>query len=306
MFILELEKELRMNRRTSLKVVGASIFGFALYKTWRVEMINGLLNTSSKTERMPVLFIGHGSPMNAIENNDYTRALAEIGRNIPRPRAILVVSAHWLTEGTWVTEMDRPKTIHDFHGFPQALFNVQYPAPGSPEIARLVQEVSSQQKVQGDRETWGLDHGTWSVLRHIYPEATIPVLQLSLNISQRPGYHADLGKQLSKLRDNGVLILGSGNLVHNLRQIQWEPNAKPYDWAIEYDEWLKERLLARDFNSVLNNFHGTAAGKLSIPTLDHYYPLHYILGAANARDELKFEYEEFQNGSISMRSFRLG
>ena len=153
---------------------------------------------------------------------------------------------------------------------------------------------------------WGLDHGTWSVLRHMYPDANIPVLQLSLYMSQPPEYHVNLGKQLSKLRDKGVLILGSGNLVHNLRNIRWEPNAQPFDWAIEYDDWLKKKLVDRDFSAVLNDFNLTTAGKLSVPTLDHYYPLHYILGAANDRDELNFEFEELQNGSISMRSFRLG
>jgi 4,5-DOPA dioxygenase extradiol len=268
------------------------------------QMMNGLLNTT-KTERMPILFVGHGSPMNAIEKNDYTEALTKIGKNIPKPRAILVVSAHWLTEGTWVTEMNRPKTIHDFHGFPQALFDIQYPAPGCPEIAKRILDVSSP-KIQGDQGTWGLDHGTWSVLRHMYPDATIPVLQLSLNISEKPEYHENLGKQLAQLRENGVLIIGSGNLVHNLRQIRWESNAKPFDWAIEYDEWIKARLLARDFSAVLNDFHSTTAGKLSIPTLDHYYPLHYTLGAATEKDELKFEYSKIQNGSISMLSFRLG
>lgn len=268
-------------------------------------MINTLLDGTS-TEKMPVLFIGHGSPMNAIDTNEFTRTLTTLGKNLPKPKAILVVSAHWMTEGSWVTEMATPKTIHDFHGFPQALFDIRYPAPGSPETAKLIQEMTSQPKIHGDHEMWGLDHGTWSVLRHMYPEANTPVLQLSLNMSQPPEYHFNLGKQLAKLRDKGVLILGSGNLVHNLRQIRWEPDAKPYDWAVEYDEWLKNKLLGRDFHAVLNDFHSTTAGRLSVPSLDHYLPLHYILGAATDRDELKFEYEELQNGSISMRSLRLG
>lgn len=258
------------------------------------------------TERMPVLFIGHGSPMNAIEINNYTKTLNALGKNLPKPKAILMVSAHWMTEGTYITEMQNPKTIHDFYGFPQKLFDVQYPAPGSPEIAKLVQETVLDPKVHGDKEMWGLDHGTWSVLRHMYPDADIPVMQLSIYMAQPPEYHVKLGQQLSKLRDQGVLILGSGNLVHNLRQIKWEPNAQPFDWAIEFDQWLKEKLVDRDFKAVQNDFHKTKAGKLSVPTLDHYLPLHYILGAADSRDELKFEYEEMQNGSISMRSFRLG
>lgn len=258
------------------------------------------------TERMPVLFIGHGSPMNAIEINNYTKTLNALGKNLPKPKAILMVSAHWMTEGTYITEMQNPKTIHDFYGFPQKLFDVQYPAPGSPEIAKLVQETVLVPKVHGDKEMWGLDHGTWSVLRHMYPDADIPVMQLSIYMAQPPEYHVKLGQQLSKLRDQGVLILGSGNLVHNLRQIKWEPNAQPFDWAVEFDNWLKEKLVDRDFKAVQNDFHKTKAGQLSVPTLDHYLPLHYILGAADSRDELKFEYEEMQNGSISMRSFRLG
>jgi 4,5-DOPA dioxygenase extradiol len=183
---------------------------------------------------------------------------------------------------------------------------IQYPAPGSPETAKLIQEMTSKPKVHGDREMWGLDHGTWSVLRHLYPEADIPVLQLSLNMAEPPEYHVKLGEQISKLRDKGILILGSGNLVHNLHKIRWESDAKPYDWAIEFDEWLKKKISERDFGAVLNDFHRSTAGTLSVPTLDHYYPLHYILGAADDRDELKFEYEEVQNGSISIRSFRLG
>lgn len=166
--------------------------------------------------------------------------------------------------------------------------------------------MTSRPKIHGDQEMWGLDHGSWSVLRHLYPAADIPVLQLSLYMAQPPEYHFKLGQQLSKLRDAGILILGSGNLVHNLRQIRWEPNARPYDWAVEFDEWLKKKLSERDFSAVLNDFHRSEAGNQSVPTLDHYYPLHYILGAADDRDELNFEYEELQNGSISMRSFRLG
>lgn len=257
-------------------------------------------------ERMPVLFIGHGSPMNAIDSNLYTQTLNALAPKIPKPRAILVISAHWMTEGTWITEMSQPKTIHDFYGFPQALFDVQYPAPGSPDVAKLVQQTILEPKIHGDTEKWGLDHGTWSVLRHMYPDAHIPVLQLSLNMKQPIEYHIRLGHELTKLRDKGILIIGSGNLVHNLRTIRWEPEAQPYDWALEFDEWLKTKLNDRDFSTVLNDFHKTKAGQLSIPTLEHYLPLHYVLGAADAKDKLSFEFEEMQNGSISMRSFSLG
>lgn len=268
-------------------------------------MIDKLLNGPS-TQRMPVLFIGHGSPMNAIETNAYTKTLSQLGRRLPKPQAILVVSAHWMTEGTFVTEMAKPKTIHDFYGFPQELFDVQYPAPGSPEIARVIRETIIDPQVHGDREMWGLDHGTWSVLRHLYPAADIPVLQLSIYMSQPPEYHVKIGKQLSKLRERGVLILGSGNLVHNLRQIRWEPNAQPFDWAVEFDEWLKKRIIDRDFQAVQNDYHTTRAGQLSVPSMDHYFPVHYVLGATDEKDQLTFEYEEMQNGSISMRSFSFG
>lgn len=294
-----------MNRRTAFLALGGAAIGISIFKFSRYSMLNKLFDAPN-TERMPVLFIGHGSPMNAIDSNPFTQTLNLLGEILPKPKAILVVSAHWMTEGSWITEMAQPKTIHDFYGFPQALFDIQYPAPGSPEVAKLIRETVQDQKIHADTEAWGLDHGTWSVLRHIYPKADIPVLQLSLHMEKPNQYHVDLGKELSSLRDKGVLIIGSGNLVHNLRNIRWEPNAKPYDWAIEYDEWLKNKLQNKDFSSVLNDYHQTSAGKLSIPTLEHYLPLHYILGAADKSDELKFEYEELQNGSISMRSFSLG
>lgn len=256
--------------------------------------------------KMPVLFVGHGSPMNAIDNNDYSRALTELGLKLPIPKAILVISAHWVTKGTFVTSMKNPKTIHDFYGFPQALFDVQYPAPGSPEVAELITATPFQPKIQGDSDSWGLDHGTWSVLRHLYPEANIPVLQLSLDLTQPLEYHVNLGQQLTRLRDQGILLVGSGNLVHNLGLIRWKTDAAPFDWAIEFDEWVKEKLLARDFDSVLNNFNKSKAGQLSVPTLEHYLPLHYVLGATLPEDDLRFEFEGIQHGSISMRSFSLG
>lgn len=293
---------IKMTRRGTLITLGAASVGLL---TTRYFMMDKLMNQAT-TERMPVLFIGHGSPMNAIDTNPYTKTLNRLGAALPKPKAILTISAHWITNGTWVTEAAKPETIHDFGGFPQALFDVQYPAPGSPEIAKLVQDTILNPKVQGDQSQWGLDHGAWSVLRHMYPLADIPVLQLSIDMRQPAEYHMNLGQQLSKLRDKGVLILGSGNLVHNLRQIRWEADAKPFDWAVEFDEWIKNKIVNGDFNSAIKDFHTTTAGKLSVPTLDHYLPLHYILGASDTKDQLKFEYEEMQNGSISMRSFSLG
>lgn len=256
--------------------------------------------------RMPVLFIGHGSPMNAIEENEFTECLQQLGKRLPTPKAILCISAHWLTDGTWVTHMPHPKTIHDFYGFPQALFDVEYPAPGSQELADLVQSTVEKPKVHPDNETWGLDHGTWSVLRHLYPQATIPVVQLSIYFEQSGEYHYRIGQQLKSLRDQGILIIGSGNVVHNLPKIAWENNAKPYPWAIEFDAWIKEMLIERNIKALTTQYDNTQAGQLSVPTPDHYYPLLYTLGAADDEDELSFIYEGIQNSSISMRTLSFG
>ena len=257
----------------------------------------------SSSEKMPVWFIGHGSPMNAIDDNAFTQSLKGMRASCPSPKAILCISAHWMTEGSWVTAMENPKTIHDFYGFPQKLFEVQYPAPGSPEIADLVSKISSDPRVHKDHEMWGLDHGTWSVLRHIFPEAEIPVLQLSLHMEKPPSYHFRLGEMLKPLRDQGILIVGSGNIVHNLHVIKWGPNPEPYDWAIEFDQWAKEKLEERDFNAFITDCRQTEAGKKSIPTFEHYFPLLYALGASDEKDRLHFEFEEIHNASISMRTF---
>ncbi len=241
--------------------------------------------------------------MNAIADNAFTRALGQIRHQFPTPKAILCVSAHWMTEGTWVTAMPKPKTIHDFYGFPPALSQIQYPAPGSLDFA---QNVRAAVGAHLDTEMWGLDHGAWAVLRHIYPNADVPVLQLSLHLEKPIAYHFELGKKLRALRDAGVLIIGSGNVVHNLRTIKWEKNAEPYPWAREFDEWIKAKLLARDFDAIIHRFAESEAGRLSVPTTEHYLPLLYVLGAVDENDALRFEYEEIQNGSISMRSLSFG
>jgi 4,5-DOPA dioxygenase extradiol len=253
-------------------------------------------------KKTPVLFIGHGSPMNALADNDFTRSLDRLRALCPSPRAVLCISAHWMTEGSWVTHMAQPKTIHDFYGFPQALFDVQYPAPGSPETAELVAATVQRPQVHLDDEMWGLDHGAWSVLRHIYPAADVPVLQLSLYMEQPPEYHLALGRALRPLRDQGVLIVGSGNIVHNLRRIRWEPGAMPYDWAVEFDAWARDRISVRDAAALATQFTATEAGRLSVPTTEHYLPLLYVMGAAEEGDSLRFEYEGIENGSISMRT----
>lgn len=270
------------------------------------SVINNLLLNKKNGQRMPVIFMGHGSPMNAIDDNRYTRALHQIGTELPVPAAILCISAHWMTEGTWVTHMEHPRTIHDFYGFPQELFDVQYPAPGSPELAELVQQDVKTPQIHADDKAWGLDHGTWSVLKHMYPAADIPVVQLSLDMTKGPAYHFELAQQLKALRERGVLILGSGNIVHNLRQIRWEANAQPHDWALEFDQWMKTKLEQRDFHAIQHDYLKTAAGRLANPSQDHYYPLLYTLGASLPDDNLSFIYEEMQNASLSMRSVRLG
>ena len=253
-------------------------------------------------KKIPIMFIGHGSPMNAIESNPFTEKLKQIRELYPMPEAIVCISAHWLTDGTWVTRMKNPRTIHDFYGFPQSLFDIQYKAPGSPKTADLIITNITSTKVEADEKNWGLDHGTWSVLRHIYPEANVPVVQLSIDISKPAQYHYNLGTQLKTLREHQVLIVGSGNIVHNLSKIKWESKAKPYDWAIEYDQWVKKQLIERNFKSLIDEYTTSQAGKLSVPTPEHYYPLLYILGASCENDSLKFEFEEIQNGSISMRT----
>ena len=257
-------------------------------------------------QRLPVLFIGHGSPMYAIEDNAFTRKLSELGRRIPRPKVILCISAHWMTEGTWVTHMSKPKTIHDFYGFPQALFDVEYPAPGSPETADLIRDVVKAPVVHTDDEMWGLDHGTWAVLKHMYPRAEVPVLQMSVYMEMPAEYHFNIGERLRFLRDQGVLIIGSGNIVHNLRVIDFENRSSAFGWAIEFDEWVKERMVSRDYRSIMTEATTSKAGKLSVPTPDHWYPVFYTLGAADHNDHLQFEYEGIENGSISMRCFSMG
>jgi 4,5-DOPA dioxygenase extradiol len=211
-----------------------------------------------------------------------------------------------MTEGTWVTGMEKPKTIHDFYGFPEALFAVQYPAPGSPETAALVQSTVRQPPVQIDGELWGLDHGAWSVLKHMYPAADVPVVQVSIYMSQPSEYHFQLGERLRPLREQGILIVGSGNVVHNLRKIDFSDDAKPHNWAIEFDAWVKDRLEARDFTAIVNDAEQKAIGRLSIPTPDHWYPFITSLGAAEPDEPLTFVHEGIDNASISMRCVQFG
>lgn len=255
--------------------------------------------------RMPALFLGHGSPMNTIEKNRNTEVWTRIGRDYPRPKAILCISAHWFTRGTSVTAMQAPKTIHDFGGFPQALFDFQYPAPGDPALAARVRDLLAPLPVALDQE-WGLDHGTWSVLAHVYPQADIPVVQLSMNATQPAQFHYDLGRRLAPLRDEGVLIFGSGNVVHNLGVMQRD-GAAPYAWAQRFNTFARAALEQRNDQSLIDFMAQGADAQQSIPTPEHYLPLLYVLGAAaGSADQVVIENDGLEMGSISMLSARFG
>lgn len=259
-----------------------------------------MLDGNMTTVQMPVIFAGHGNPMNAIEENSFTRGWANSVKGVATPKAILCISAHWETRGTHVTAMDMPRTIHDFGGFPQALFDVQYPSPGAPEMAEEVQNTITATTVGLDYD-WGLDHGTWSVLIKMFPDANIPVFQLSLDRTKGPQYHYELGKQLSSLRKKGVLIIGSGNVVHNLRMARFNDN-NPYDWAIEFDELTKTLINSKEHQQLVNYHQLGQAAQLSIPTPEHYLPLLYILGLQERGEEVEFFNEQIAFKSGSMRS----
>ncbi len=255
------------------------------------------------TPRLPALFVGHGNPMNAIDDNAYSRAWAALGASLPKPQAILCVSAHWMTQGGSLAHVGRrPKTIHDFGGFPRALYQQQYPAPGAPEAAEAAIELVRSTHLQPDEE-WGLDHGAWSVLIRMFPEADVPVFQLSLDLGRAPAAHLDLARELKPLRERGVLIIGSGNLVHNLMALN--PGGAPYDWAQAFDETMKARIAARDGAGVAEALNGSRTARLAHPTPEHFLPALYPLGVADEKDELSFFSESFDLGSISMRSFLL-
>jgi 4,5-DOPA dioxygenase extradiol len=252
---------------------------------------------------MPAAFLGHGNPMNALEQNRYTQAWRVFGESVPRPRAILVVSAHWYTNATAVTAMPRPRTIHDFYGFPQELFDVQYPAPGSPELAEQVADVVKPTWVGRDIDSWGIDHGTWSVLLHAFPDASIPVVQLSLNAFKDFDHHLELGRKLGALRDQGILVIGSGNIVHNLRAVDYRQRDTGYDWAMRFDEVARERLLTAP--AEVASLDGHPDFGRSVPTPDHYLPLLYIAGLAD-NEPLSLLVDGHAAGSISMAAYTLG
>jgi 4,5-DOPA dioxygenase extradiol len=263
-------------------------------------------NLPIQEELMPVLFIGHGSPMNGIEDNEFSQKWADLGRTMPVPKAVLVVSAHWFTRGTAVTAMNSPKTIHDFGGFPQALFDMEYPAPGNPELALETARLISSTEVALDHD-WGLDHGAWTILTHMFPGANIPVLQLSMDYTKDPRAHYDLARELFQLREKGVLIMGSGNMVHNLRMLSWEMiNGGGYDWALNINERFKELIMNNDHAPLMNYQSLGKAALLAIPTPEHYLPLLYTLGLKKENEKVTLFNDKAIGGSLTMTSVRLG
>ncbi len=253
--------------------------------------------------RMPILFLGHGSPMNAIEDNEFSRAWMKVGASLPRPRGIVCISAHWETDGSQVTAMEKPQTIYDFYGFPSELYEKTYPALGSPTLAKRVSEVVAPVKVGLDL-SWGLDHGAWSVLCRLFPAADVPVIQLGLDIRKSPGEHYDLGRQLKPLRDEGILLIGSGNVVHNLRILHWGDSA--YDWAVEFDAKVEKWVLEDDHESAIQYHLQGSQAALAVNSAEHYKPLLYVLGAKEPGEAVSFFAQKVTMGSISMRSILIG
>ena len=257
-------------------------------------------------EILPAIFFGHGNPMNAVLKNDYTHAWSHIGRTIPRPKTILAISAHWYVPETGVTITTSPRTIHDFGGFPQELFQVQYPAPGDPGLARRVQNLLAPLEVRLDN-SWGLDHGTWSVLRHVYPDADIPIVQLSIDERKPASFHFEIGKRLACLRQEDVLVIGSGNLVHNLHAYAWGRHVPdPYDWAVRFETEAKGLMLAGEYKPLINYEGLGPEALLSIPTPDHYLPMLYVLATRQQRETITFPIEGVDGGSISMLTAQVG
>ncbi|CCQ89497.1 putative enzyme [Nitrospina gracilis 3/211] len=256
--------------------------------------------TQSKSAKMPALFLGHGNPMNVLEKNPFALSWELLGRSLARPKAILSISAHWETYGTYATAMDKPRTIHDFGNFPQALFDIDYPAPGSPELVQRIQSLVTATEVLPDHN-WGLDHGTWSVLCWMFPKADIPVVQFSLNRNLSPRQHYEIGRELKPLRSEGVLILGSGNIVHNLDFFDPNPCTPPYPWASSFDDSIKGFLLKDDHESILNFSHLGETARLSVPTPEHFLPLIYIIALQDESERVTFPVEGVVSGAASMR-----
>lgn len=293
----------KMERKTFLKTMALLPFGVAL----KLNALHTISQNFEATERMPVLFLGHGNPMNAIDNNIFTQGFESIAKNLPKPKAILCISAHWETKGTHVTAMEQPKTIHDFGGFPQALFDVQYPAPGSPILANEIRNTISSFNVELD-ENWGLDHGCWSVVKFLFPKADVPVVQMSIDYSQPASYHYALAKEIASLRRKGVLIIGSGNSVHNLGAAVWDKMMTPgyaYDWATIANEKIKKFILDHDHHSLINFDKQGKEFQLAIPTPEHYLPMLYVLALQEKDENPIFYNDTIVAGSLNMLSIKM-
>ncbi len=293
-----------MDRTTFLKSLAILPLSAAAMK---LGLLNDFTFSSENTPKMPVLFLGHGSPMNAIEENEFVVGFRNVAKNIPLPRAILCISAHWETKGTFVTAMQNPRTIHDFGGFPKALFDVQYPAPGSPELANETKSIVTKTTIGLD-DKWGLDHGAWSVIKHLYPKANIPVIQMSMDYSQPPHYHYELAQQLKSLREKGVLIIGSGNMVHNLGMIDWNRlnESFGFDWALEANQKMKGFVIDGKHDDLIKFRSQGKSFDLAIPTPEHFLPLIYCLGLQDKNDEVSFFNDKPIAGSLTMTSLKIG
>jgi 4,5-DOPA dioxygenase extradiol len=293
-----------MNRKNFLKTLAMlPITGSAM----KLQALHKITEPILPTELMPVLFLGHGSPMNAIEENEFVTGFRTAEKGIRKPSAILVISAHWETKGTFVTAMKQPRTIHDFGGFPKALFDVQYPAPGHPELARETKSIIKRTDVGLD-ENWGLDHGAWSVVKHLYPKADIPVLQLSIDYTQGAQYHYDLARELASLRNKGVLIIGSGNMVHNLGMVAWDKlneSGYGFDWALEAREKMNNFILTDNHKALINFKSQGKAFDLAIPSPEHYLPLLYVLGLKNENESVSLFNDKAVAGSLTMTSVKI-
>ena len=293
-----------MNRKYFLQALALLPLATSAMK---MNELNKMTAPLGSTAKMPVLFLGHGSPMNAIEENEFVTGWRNLGKTLPKPAAILCVSAHWETRGTFVTAMEKPMTIHDFGGFPKSLFDVQYPAPGSPELAKETKSLVKKAEVGLD-EKWGLDHGAWSVIKHLYPNADVPVIQMSLDYYQAPQYHYELAKELASLRNKGVLIIGSGNMVHNLGMVAWDKlNADNfgYDWAVEANEKMKKYILEGNHRELINYKAQGKAVNLAIPTPEHYLPLLYTLALKEENETVSLFNDKSVGGSLSMTSLKI-
>ena len=294
-----------MQRKTFVKILGVSTLAVSMGSLSHLQQLSDALPSS---ERMPVLFLGHGSPMNAIEENEFVKGFRNVATKLPKPKAILCISAHWFTRGTKVTAMEMPRTIHDFGGFPQALFDVQYPAKGSPTLAKETADILKPLEVELD-EKWGLDHGAWTVIKHLYPNADVPVIQMSIDYTKSPTYHFELAAKLNELRDKGIMIIGSGNIVHNLGLADFANLNKDnygFDWAIEVRSKVNNWLGDGNFKSIVEYDKQGKAFQLAIPTPEHYLPLIYTLGLKGKKDDLSMFNDKMLAGSLSMTSVRIG